>query len=200
LRIVAGTLGGRRLLTPRGRQVRPTSERVREAIFSALGPIEGARVLDLFCGSGALAIEALSRGAATAVLIDRDTRPALGNVHNLGLSERAELLRADLPAGLPAALAADPGTLDGLSAVPTSTPTPTFDLIFCDPPYRLADRIAAQLDNLLPALLAPSGRLIVESQAAHPLQLSSLAALRERRYGGTRVDFYAHPAEAGADG
>ncbi|HKB51822.1 MAG TPA: RsmD family RNA methyltransferase, partial [Solirubrobacterales bacterium] len=78
MRVIAGELKGQRLVTPRGWKVRPTSDRVREAIFSALGDIEGKRVLDLYCGTGALAIEALSRGAAAAVLVDRDTRPALG--------------------------------------------------------------------------------------------------------------------------
>ena len=77
--------------------MRPTSDRVREAIFSALGErVAGATVLDLYCGTGALAIEALSRGAAHAVLVDRDTRPALGNVERLGLGDRAELVRADV--------------------------------------------------------------------------------------------------------
>ena len=81
MRVIAGELKGQRLVAPRGWTVRPTSDRVREAIFSALGErVVGARVLDLFSGTGALAIEALSRGAAHAVLVDRDTRPALGNV------------------------------------------------------------------------------------------------------------------------
>src|ERR671924_216339 len=95
MRVVAGELGGRRLVAPRGWRVRPTSDRVREAIFSALGEIEGARVLDLYCGTGALGIEAISRGAAHATLIDRDTRPALGNVESLELRDRVELVRAD---------------------------------------------------------------------------------------------------------
>src|SRR5215468_11831534 len=72
MRVVAGRLGGRRLRAPRGRDTRPTSDRVREALFSMLGPLEGARVLDLFAGSGALGIEALSRGAASAVFVERD--------------------------------------------------------------------------------------------------------------------------------
>ena len=80
MRVIAGELKGQRLVAPRGWKVRPTSDRVREAIFSALGDVEGANVLDLYCGTGALAIEALSRGAATAMLVDQDTRPALGNV------------------------------------------------------------------------------------------------------------------------
>ena len=74
MRVIAGELKGQRLVAPRGWKVRPTSDRVREAIFSALGDVVGARVLDLYCGTGALAIEALSRGAAGAVLVDRDTR------------------------------------------------------------------------------------------------------------------------------
>ena len=86
MRVIAGELRGQRLVAPRGWRVRPTSDRVREAVFSALGDIEDARVLDLYCGTGALAIEALSRGAARAVLVDRDTRPALGNVERLGLA------------------------------------------------------------------------------------------------------------------
>ncbi len=97
MRVIAGELKGRPLVAPRGWKVRPTSDRVREAIFSALGEaVAGARVLDLFCGTGALAIEALSRGAASAVLVDRDTRPALGNVESLGLGERVELVRSDV--------------------------------------------------------------------------------------------------------
>src|SRR6188472_193571 len=98
MRVIAGELKGQRLVAPKGWKVRPTSDRVREAVFSALGErVVGARVLDLYCGTGALAIEALSRGAASAVLVDQDTRPALGNVQRLGLAERAELVRADVP-------------------------------------------------------------------------------------------------------
>ena len=112
MRVIAGELKGRPLLAPRGWKVRPTSDRVREAIFSALGDaVAGARVLDLYCGTGALAIEALSRGAATAVLVDRDTRPALGNVESLGLGERAELVRSDAERWLAARLASRPATL-----------------------------------------------------------------------------------------
>src|ERR1700679_2444734 len=96
MRVIAGEFKGRQLLAPRGWKVRPTSERVREAIFSTLGErVEGAVVLDLYCGTGALAIEALSRGAARATLVDRDTRPALGNVERLGLSGRIDLIRAE---------------------------------------------------------------------------------------------------------
>src|ERR1700749_1588370 len=96
MRVVAGELKGQKLVAPRGWKVRPTSERVREAIFSTLGGrVEGAVVLDLYCGTGALAIEALSRGAARATLVDRDTRPALGNVERLGVRDRTDLARAE---------------------------------------------------------------------------------------------------------
>ena len=181
--MIAGEMKGRRLVAPRGWKVRPTSDRVREAIFSALGEVAGARVLDLYCGTGALAIEALSRGAAGAVLVDRDTRPALGNVERLGLGQRAELVRADVPRWL----AGHGGEAD----------TPRFDLVFIDAPYRLADRVGRELDTHLPGLLEEGGRTIVESSARRPLRIDSLQRLRQRRYGSTDVSFYAAPAEVG---
>lgn len=183
MRIVAGRLGGRPLLAPRGQRVRPTSDRVREAIFSALGDVAGARVLDLFCGTGALALEALSRGAERAVLVDRDTRAATGNIEHLGLGDRALAVKAELPRWLSRAAASELGA--------------PFDLIFCDPPYRLAGRIASTLDQHLPELLAPGGRVIVESPARSPLRLASLTPVRERRYGGTHVAFLTQPGEQG---
>jgi 16S rRNA (guanine966-N2)-methyltransferase len=182
MRVIAGEFRGQRLVAPRGWKVRPTSDRVREAIFSTLGErVEGASVLDLYCGTGALAIEALSRGAARAVLVDRDTRPALGNVERLGLGDRTELIRADAErwlAGLPEDLAAD-----------------RFDLVFVDAPYRLADRVAQDLDTHLPRLLANDGRAIVESGARSPLRLDSLRRLRQRRYGAADVSIYAREDE-----
>jgi 16S rRNA (guanine966-N2)-methyltransferase len=182
MRVIAGELKGRPLLAPRGWKVRPTSDRVREAIFSALGEaVEGARVLDLYCGTGALAIEALSRGAAEAVLVDRDTRPALGNVESLGLGARAELIRSDVARWL-AARAED----EAVSR---------FDLVFVDAPYRLADRVGQELDTQLPRLLDEGGRAVVESGARGPLRVESLERLRQRRYGGTDVSFYGHRGE-----
>jgi 16S rRNA (guanine966-N2)-methyltransferase len=181
MRVIAGELSGQRLVAPRGWRVRPTSDRVREAIFSSLGArVEGAGVLDLCCGTGALAIEALSRGAARAVLVDRDTRPALGNVERLGLRERVELVRADVGRWLDAA----PGAAEGGG----------FDLVFVDAPYRLADRVAQDLNSHLPRLLVPAGRAIVESGARSPLRLDSLEQLRQRRYGAADVRVYARAA------
>lgn len=176
MRVIAGELRGRRLLAPRGWQVRPTSDRVREAVFSALGDVAGAIVLDLYCGTGALAIEALSRGAERATLIDRDTRPALGNVESLGLGARVELIGTDVIGWLVAREGA------------------AYDLVFIDAPYRLADRVGPELDSHLPRLLAEGGRVIAESAARRPLRLESLPLLRERRYGGTVVAFYGEPA------
>jgi hypothetical protein len=103
VRVIAGTLGGRRLVAPRGARTRPTSDRVREALFMALEPLEGLRVVDLFAGSGALGIEALSRGAAHADFIEPD-RAALAalraNLGSLGLEDRARVWPLRLPAGL----------------------------------------------------------------------------------------------------
>ncbi len=174
MRVIAGEFGGRNLVAPKGWKVRPTPERVREAVFSALGDIDGARVLDLYCGTGALAIEALSRGAASAVLVDRETRPALGNVKMLGLEARAELVRSDVPEWLESG-----GTGRGV-----------FDLVFCDAPYRLADRLVPELDQHAPELLAPGGILILESASRRPVTLTSLERGRDRRYGAANVAFY----------
>jgi 16S rRNA (guanine966-N2)-methyltransferase len=182
MRIIAGDLKGQRLVAPRGWKVRPTSDRVREATFSTLGErVAGACVLDLYCGTGALAIEALSRGAERAVLVDRDTRPALGNVERLGLRERAELVRADV--------------IGWLEANSDPQSGGTFDLVFVDAPYRLADRVQQDLITHLPGLLAPDGRAIVESGARRPLAIDSLERLRQRRYGAADVSIYRRPEQ-----
>jgi 16S rRNA (guanine966-N2)-methyltransferase len=167
LRITGGELGGRRIRVPRG-EVRPTTERVREAIFSILGDVAGARVLDLFCGSGALAIEALSRGAAEATLVD--TRPATArrNLEALGLAERARTVRSDAARFLRRAEAS------------------SFDLVLCDPPYRLADRLAGDLDPLIRRALANGGRVMVETSPDRPLPLG-LPLVTERGYGDTLI-------------
>lgn len=177
MRIVAGQLKGRRLAAPpKGADVRPTADRVREAIFSILGDVSGARVLDLYAGTGALAIEALSRGAAGATLVDESRALARRNVAALGLDDRAKVVRADALGFL----RRDPGR---------------YDLIFCDPPYRLADRLEGQLESLIPARLAKGGRLIVESGSRRPLRLR-LPVLAERTYGDTAIAIYGGPAGA----
>jgi 16S rRNA (guanine966-N2)-methyltransferase len=173
VRVTGGELGGRRLSTPRrGAELRPTSDRVREAIFSILGDVSGARVLDLFCGTGALGIEALSRGAASAVMVDTRPRAARRNIDQLGLTERAKLVRADARRFLRGADAA------------------AFDLVLCDPPYRLAGRLAQELDPLIRRVLAGDGRVVVETSPERSLALS-LPVLRQRRYGDTLITVYA---------
>lgn len=140
LRVVAGRAGGLRLEVPPGDLVRPTTERVREAVLGSLGAaVTGARVLDLFAGSGALAIEALSRGAATAVCVERARPVAAVVVRNLahtGFSDRARVVER----AVTAFLGADP------------PPEAPFTLVFCDPPYDLA---AGAVDVVLAALAAP---------------------------------------------
>jgi 16S rRNA (guanine966-N2)-methyltransferase len=180
MRVIAGELKGQQLMAPRGWRVRPTSERVREAVFSTLGErVDGATVLDLYCGTGALAIEALSRGAATATLVDRDTRPALGNVERLGLAGRIDLVRADAGEWLAGVARPDGGR---------------FDIVFVDAPYKLADLVAEQLDRHLPGVLAADGRAVVESGARRPLAITSLERLRQRRYGAADVSIYRRAA------
>jgi 16S rRNA (guanine966-N2)-methyltransferase len=165
---VAGTFKGRRLEAPRGTRTRPTADRVREALFSMLGDVQGARVLDLYAGSGALGIEALSRGAGSAVFVERDARAAAAierNLAALGLDARVarqDALRFLTRAGGP------------------------FDLVFCDPPYDSASRLAGPLAERLPALIAEDARIVTESDKRNPLELP-LPLRTERTYGDTRI-------------
>jgi 16S rRNA (guanine966-N2)-methyltransferase len=175
LRIVAGDFKGRRLRAPRGPRTRPTADRVREALFSMLGQVTGARVLDLYAGSGALGIEALSRGAASAVFVERDPRAAAAiaaNLDSLGLE--AEVQRQDALRFLARAQGG-------------------FDLVFCDPPYDSGARIAGSLAERLPAVLADNARIVTESDKRSPLVLP-FPLLAERVYGDTRVAIHAAPA------
>jgi 16S rRNA (guanine(966)-N(2))-methyltransferase RsmD len=171
VRVVAGAHGGRRLIAPPGDATRPTSDRVREALFSILGPVEGARVLDLFAGSGALGIEALSRGAAAAVFVDRSPRAVAAVRANLGaLGIAADVRRMEARTALRAAAArAD-----------------TYDLVFLDPPYRHAAGLGRELSDALGAVLAPHARVVSESDRRAPLELA-LPLTDERRYGDTLI-------------
>jgi 16S rRNA (guanine966-N2)-methyltransferase len=168
VRVVAGQFKGRRLAAPRGTRTRPTADRVREALFSMLGDVEGARVLDLYAGSGALGIEALSRGAASAVFVERDPRAVAAIERNLAaIGVEATVLRRDVPRFL----AAEDGA---------------FDLVFCDPPYDSASRLAGPLADRLPALVAEDARIVTESDKRNPLVLP-FPLLVERDYGDTRI-------------
>lgn len=172
VRVVAGTLRGRRIEVPPGEGVRPTADRVREAVFNALdslGSLRGARVLDAFAGSGALGIEALSRGAAAATFVDTDptARATIAaNVAALGLGDRAQVL------GIPAVAALAGGE--------------PYDLILLDPPYAFDgwDGLLAHVAERL----GGEGVVVVESDREVPLP-APLVCLRVRRYGGTVVTF-----------
>ena len=174
MRVIAGRYGGRRLTTPKGAATRPTADRVREALFSVLGDVTGMTVLDLFAGSGALGIEALSRGASSAVFVER-AAPALAALRaNLGaLGAEAEVHRGDARAFVRNASAAGR----------------TYDLVFVDPPYRDAERLGGELD--LATVIAPRGRLVVESDRRQPLPVE-LPVTFERRYGDTLIRIHGH--------
>ena len=172
MRVVAGLYGGRRLVAPAGSATRPTSDRVREALFSVLGnSVQGARVLDLYAGSGALGIEALSRGAASAVFVDQAPKAIAAiraNLEALGIEAPVHRMQAR------AALR------------PPPTAASAYDLVFLDPPYRRAAGLGRELSEALPAVLAAGARVVSESDRRDPLELAFPLA-DERRYGDTII-------------
>jgi 16S rRNA (guanine966-N2)-methyltransferase len=174
VRVIAGRFGGRRLQAPPGRATRPTADRVREALFSTLGALDGAVVLDLFAGSGALGIEALSRGAARVVLVERDARAAAvarANLQMLGVAPpEGVVLR--IPARRALQDARDRGD--------------AYDLVLLDPPYRSPVGLGRELSDALRPLLAAGARVVAESDHRAPLDLS-LPLAHERRYGDTLI-------------
>lgn len=179
MRVIAGRYRGRRLRAPRGIRTRPTSDRVREATFALLGDLEGARVLDLFAGTGALGIEALSRGARSAVFVE-SSRAALealeANLRALGISpEQARVRREDALAGLRGA----------------AKRQETYDLVLIDPPYGQALELAPRLSTALAGVLARGARVVAESDRRTPLRLA-LALATERRYGDTIIAIHRH--------
>jgi 16S rRNA (guanine966-N2)-methyltransferase len=174
MRVIAGRLGGRHLKAPRGAGTRPTSERVREALFAMLGDLERLSVLDLFAGTGALGIEALSRGASRAVFVERDAGAARALRHNLttlGLEQaQAQVRRRDALGALRSARRGEE----------------TYDLVFIDPPYNQAHDWGPELSMVLPSLLRPAARVVVESDRRAPLELQ-MEIEQERRYGDTSI-------------
>jgi 16S rRNA (guanine966-N2)-methyltransferase len=172
MRVVAGRYRGRRIEAPPGRSTRPTSDRVREALFSILGDVEGKRVLDLYAGSGALGIEALSRGAATATFVEKDGRTAAVIRANLDtLDAPGEVVRAD-----------------ALRWIATANEA-GFDLVLIDPPYDSAPGLGVVLSQRLPALLTHEAVIVSESHKRNPLILD-LPLTDERIYGDTRIAFH----------
>jgi 16S rRNA (guanine966-N2)-methyltransferase len=145
---------------------------VREALFSILGNVNGLRVLDLYAGSGALGIEALSRGAEQATFVDSDPAAIKALRTNLGLigADEARVFRADALSFLRGA----------------ARHGDAWDLVLLDPPYRLAPRLGSALGTLLVPVLGTGARIVCESSAKHPLQLD-LPLLTERRYGDTLI-------------
>jgi 16S rRNA (guanine966-N2)-methyltransferase len=172
LRVIAGTHRGQRIAAPKGRETRPTSDRVRENAFNLIGPVDDADVLDLFAGSGAMGLEALSRGAATATFVesDRDAcRTINANLDKLRLK----------------------GTVLCQDAVRTlASERRTYDLILCDPPYDFdRDRIAPHVARLL----APGGLLVWESSGREaPPVAPGLVERTSRKYGSARLTLFEH--------
>ena len=175
MRIIAGTHRGARIAAPKGLATRPTGDRVREAAFNLIGPVDGARVLDLFAGSGAMGLEALSRGAERVTFVESD-RAACRTI-----SENLEKLR-----------------LTGARVICADTvwtlrqDTGTYDLILVDAPYEAWEELEPRLGEQLPRLLAPDGLLVVETGARTEPTLP-LPQRTSRRYGSARLTLFEHP-------
>jgi 16S rRNA (guanine966-N2)-methyltransferase len=185
VRIVGGSLSGRVLRAPTGSATRPTSEKVREALFNILanrvGTLEGVHVLDLFCGSGALGIEALSRGAAQATFVDSGKLALAAtkqNLADLGVADRALVVNGDA--------VAQAGKL---------VPAAPWTLVFVDPPYK-SDLATRSVLALPVANLVPGGAIVIEHDRhnAPPDALGSLLRTDQRRYGDTLISFYEVPS------
>lgn len=186
-RVIAGNLKGLILQAPPGEGTRPTADRTKEAVFSSLGSrTEGAQVLDLCAGSGQLAIEALSRGAARAVLVEQDRkvcRLIAANLTKARLSGRAEVLGQDLRAALHKL------TKEGAG----------FDLVFFDPPYAQAARLLPQVDRALAGgLLLPGGMLVLEeaSRGFKAHENLHLRLKKSARYGAAMISYFVRAEDA----
>ncbi|HSO29055.1 MAG TPA: 16S rRNA (guanine(966)-N(2))-methyltransferase RsmD [Candidatus Sulfomarinibacteraceae bacterium] len=184
-RVIAGRARGIRLGAP-GEGTRPLADRVKQALFAILEPgLPGARVLDLFAGSGAAGIEALSRGASTAVFVERDPAAVV--------TIRANLERTHLSG--PAATVV---RADAIAWLATPAPAGQFDLAFVDPPYDRPDLLAAALERLGSGnLLAPAAMVVAKHfwRDRPPDSVGLLASERERRFGETTLTFYRLPAD-----
>jgi 16S rRNA (guanine966-N2)-methyltransferase len=179
MRIVAGERKGMRLVAPRGADTRPTADKVREALFSMLFDVSGDRVLDPFAGSGALGLEALSRGAASADFCDVSPAAIAAirqNIERLGYGDRSTVSRIDAGRRLESDVAAQR----------------TYDLMLIDPPYRMLTDLQLHMSLHVPVILAPNGRVVIESAASETPALTGLAVDRTRVHGGTRLTILRH--------
>ncbi|OPY89430.1 MAG: Ribosomal RNA small subunit methyltransferase D [Syntrophus sp. PtaU1.Bin208] len=180
MRIIGGQARGRRIAVPPGYAVRPTSDRIKEALFNILGPLDGRNFLDLYAGTGNVGLEALSRGAAEVVFVEKISALITALRNNLdafGFSGRYEVIATDVEQAINRLVQ------KGKS----------FDLIFADPPYRKGqiERTIVLL-NGHPSLLAKEGMLILQNAQAEPLEIKADKALKlvdERRYGDTLLSF-----------
>ncbi|MCX6394468.1 MAG: 16S rRNA (guanine(966)-N(2))-methyltransferase RsmD [Solirubrobacterales bacterium] len=173
MRIIAGTHGGRRIQVPAGTATRPTGERVREAVFSSLGDIAGFNVLDLFAGSGAFGLEAVSRGALGSVLVDSSNKAVTcieANIGSLSLGGQVSVVKSDWRKAL--------GALDKEGK--------KFDLVVVDPPWAEVGEVGPQLAGLLRPILAESATVVCESGVKDPMEVD-LPLVREKRYGDTLI-------------
>jgi len=179
MRIIAGTLRHRKLVAPPGSATRPTTDRVREALFSILGDLRGLTVLDCYAGTGALGLEALSRGADRAIFIEpaRDAARAIeDNISTLGLRERATLVRSNVE-----------------RAHGALTPLGPFDLVLSDPPWAIAGEAARTVLSTTAGLLQPGALLVLGHRAREPVELpesTSLALEQRRRWGDSGLSFF----------
>ena len=173
MRIIAGSRKGHTIHAPKGRDTRPTSDRVRENVFNILGPVAGANVLDLYAGSGAMGLEALSRGAARAVFVESDRDAVRAIERNLDkLRLQATVLQRDALAVL-------------------ATERTKYDLVLVDPPYAMYADLETRLARYLPTVLADGGVVVLETDARIEPQLP-LEQRTSRKYGQTRVTVYEH--------
>jgi 16S rRNA (guanine966-N2)-methyltransferase len=174
MRIIAGSRKGHTIHAPRGKDTRPTSDRVRENVFNIVGPLEDAKVLDLYAGSGAMGLEALSRGASRAVFVERDDAAARTIEQNLDkLRLPGTVLRRDAVT----VLAGEAGA------------GRKYDLVLVDPPYDMYADLQPQLARYLPAVLAEDGLLVVETDARVEPELP-LPQRTSRKYGSARITVY----------
>jgi 16S rRNA (guanine966-N2)-methyltransferase len=176
VRIIAGSRKGHRIVAPKGLATRPTGDRVREAAFNLIGPVEGASVLDLFAGSGAMGLEALSRGADRAVFVEANAEAARAIERNL---DKLRLANATVL------------RLDAVTALAAESGRRRFDLVLVDPPYEEWPKVERRLAAYVGAVLAEDGLVVVETSSRIEPRLP-LAQRTSRRYGSARLTLFEH--------